>query len=172
MSIQLRPVDRPDVTRLAVLLDQLGYPTDPAAADERLDYWLGDPASFLLGAAVEDELVGVAALHVCPILEVTGRFGRLVALVVDDRHRGRGVGRALVGAVEQRAREAGCLFMEVTSSRRRDRAHRFYRDLGYADTCGQKARFTKPLVAAAPSAVDRVDGASQGQSDSGDSRAG
>jgi len=158
MPIQLRPVRRQDAARLAVLLDQLGYPTDPAAAAERLDYWLGDPASFLLGAADGDELVGVAALHVCPILEVTGRFGRLVALVVDDRHRGQGVGRALVDAAEQRARDAGCLFMEVTSSRRRDRAHRFYRDLGYEDTCDRKARFTKSLAVTTPTGTDPLDG--------------
>ncbi|MGW0433285.1 GNAT family N-acetyltransferase [Micromonospora sp. NPDC003197] len=155
MSIQLRPVDRDDAARLAVLLDQLGYPTDPADVNDRLDYWQGDPASFLLGAAVGDELVGVAALHVCPMLEVTGRFGRLVALVVDDRHRGQGVGRALVGAAEHRARDAGCLFMEVTSSRRRDRAHRFYQDLGYEDACGKKARFTKPLTVASPGELTR-----------------
>jgi GNAT superfamily N-acetyltransferase len=144
--MDLRPVRRQDVVRLSVLLDQLGYPTDVTTVDGRLDYWLDDPSSLLLGADDGGELIGVAALHACPMLERTGRFGRLVALVVDDRYRGRGVGHALVGAAERWAQEAGCVFMEVTSSRSRELAHRFYGKLGYEDACGSKARFVKPLA--------------------------
>ncbi|MFI6760573.1 GNAT family N-acetyltransferase [Micromonospora sp. NPDC050417] len=145
MAVQLRSVQRRDVPRLAVLLGQLGYPTDEAAVHERLDYLLDDPSSWLIGADDNGELVGVAALHVVPMLEVTGRFGRLLALVVDDRRRGQGVGYALVTAVEQRAREAGCLRLEITSSRHRDRAHAFYQRLGYEDASAFKARFLKDL---------------------------
>ena len=147
MKIQLRSVQRQDATRLGVLLDQLGYPTDLDAVNERLDYWLDDPASFLLGADVDGELVGVAGLHILPFLEMTGKFGRLLALVVDDRRRSHGVGRQLVGVAEERARAAGCIRMEVSSSRRRDSAHRFYRSIGYDDTCGVSARFIKVLAA-------------------------
>ena len=145
MITTLRAVRREDAARLVVLLDQLGYPTDLAAVHERLDYWLDDPSSSLVGADVDGELVGVAALHFIPMLEVTGRFARLVALVVDDRCRGQGVGRQLVTAAEERARDAGCVKLEVTSSRRRDRAHAFYRGLGYEDLCATSARFLKPL---------------------------
>ncbi|MGC5020261.1 GNAT family N-acetyltransferase [Micromonospora sp. DT47] len=144
-AVQLRPIRRQDAPRLAVLLGQLGYPADTAAVDERLDYWLEDPLSYLIGADSGHQLVGVAGMHVCPLLEVTGRSGRLLALVVDDRCRGQGVGRSLVTAVEELAREAGCALTEVTSSRRRTSAHEFYRRLGYADTCGAKARFVKHL---------------------------
>jgi GNAT superfamily N-acetyltransferase len=145
MIIQLRSARREDAARLVVLLGQLGYPTDLAAVQERLDYWLDDPSSQLLGAEDNGELVGVAALHFIPMLEVTGRFARLVALVVDDRCRGQGVGRQLVTAAEERAQNAGCVKLEVTSSRRRDRAHAFYRGLGYEDICATSARFIKPL---------------------------
>lgn len=141
----LRPVERGDAPRLAVLLGQLGYPADAAEVDRRLDYWLDDPASSLLGAAADGVLIGVAALHVGPILEVTGKFGRLVALVVDDGHRGRGVGRALLGGVEDRARDLGCLLMEVTSSAHRDASHRFYTGSGYADSQSRSKRFVKFL---------------------------
>ncbi|MFK3985289.1 GNAT family N-acetyltransferase [Micromonospora sp. NPDC050397] len=146
MTWELRPVVRRDVSRLVVLLGQLGYPTDEAAVHERLDHWLDDPASWLVGADDNGELVGVAALHVLPMLEVSGKFGRLLALVVDDRYRSRGVGQALVTAVETRAREAGCIRLEVTSSRHRDRAHAFYQRLGYEDASPSKARFLKDLV--------------------------
>lgn len=145
MSIRLRPVRRDDVPRLTVLLDQLGYPSDEESVRPRVDHWLDDPSSRLLGADDDGSLVGVAALHVVPMLEVTGRFGRLVALIVDDRYRGRGVGGLLVSAAEQEARAAGCLHLEVTSSRHRTRAHEFYERLGYEDHCPSSARFIKAL---------------------------
>lgn len=151
MTITIRRVERVDAARVAELLGQLGYPTEPAEAEERLDQWSGDPASLLLGADADGLLVGLAALHVTPLLEITGRFGRLVALVVDERCRGTGVGRTLVEETERRARQAGCLFMEVTSSRHRDAAHRFYQGLGYQETSARKARFTRFLSAPAAS---------------------
>jgi GNAT superfamily N-acetyltransferase len=150
MAIRIRPVDRHDTARLVVLLDQLGYPTDAADVHERLSYWLPDQASVLLGADDAGELIGVAALHVCPMLERTGRFGRLVAMVVDDRYRGQGVGRSLLTEIERRAYAAGCIVMEVTSSVHRDAAHRFYAGLGYQDTADRSRRFTKPLPPAEP----------------------
>lgn len=107
---------------------------------------MDDPDSALLAAADDDgRLIGVAALHVTPILEITGKFGRLVALVVDETARGRGVGRALMAAIEKRALAAGCLFMEVTSSRHRHSAHLFYESLGYLDTQDRSRRFLRPL---------------------------
>src|SRR5689334_22575720 len=74
MDLQLRPIRHQDVSRLAGLLDQLGYPTTEAAVHERLDHWLGDPSSWLIGVADDGQLVGVAALHVMPMLEVDGKL--------------------------------------------------------------------------------------------------
>jgi GNAT superfamily N-acetyltransferase len=66
-------------------------------------------------------------------------------LVVDERYRGRAVGQSLVTAAEERARAAGCVKMEVTSSRYRTRTHEFYRRMGYEDVCASSARFLKKL---------------------------
>jgi GNAT superfamily N-acetyltransferase len=146
MDLLLRPVRRQDVSALAGLLGQLGYPTTEPELDGRLDYWLEDSASWLIGAEDGGDLIGVAALHVMPVLEKTGKLARLLALVVDERYRGRGVGRMLVTAVENRARAAGCLAMEVNSSRHRTRSHMFYQQVGDEDACAKKARFFKSLA--------------------------
>jgi len=80
------------VSGLTGLPGHLGYPTTEAAVHDRLDYWLDDPTSWLIGAADDDgDLIDVAALHFLPMLEVTGKLGRLLALVVDERYRSRGV---------------------------------------------------------------------------------
>jgi GNAT superfamily N-acetyltransferase len=146
MSVELRPIRRSDTPALAGLLGQLGYPATEADVHERLDYWLDDPANRLIAATDDGELIGVAALHVLPILEKTGKFGRLLALVVDERYRGRGIGQSLVASVEEQARAAGCLSLEIGSSRHRTRTHEFYQHLGYTDTCPSKARFFKDLA--------------------------
>jgi GNAT superfamily N-acetyltransferase len=145
MTVKLRPVERQDAPALVVLLGQLGYPTTEAEVHERLDYWLDDPASWLIGAD-DGGLVGVAALHVAPLLETTGKAARLSALVVDERSRSQGVGQQLVAAAEEQARAAGCVKMEITSSRYRTRTHLFYQQLGYEDICSSSARFLKSLT--------------------------
>ena len=147
MALQLGQVSRQDARRLAILLGHLGYPTDETTVHARLAYWLEDPASFLIGAYEGGDLIGVAALHAMPMLEVTGKLGRLLALVVDSSHRGRGVGQRLVTAAEEQARAAGCVQMEITSSRHRIRTHEFYQRLGYEDLCASSARFKKGLFA-------------------------
>ncbi|WP_433824703.1 GNAT family N-acetyltransferase [Actinoplanes sp. CA-015351] len=143
--MHIRPIHQGDAARLAVLLEQLGYASTARDVRHRLDYWLGDRASALLGADDEGTLIGVAALHITPILEVTGKFGRLAALVVDEASRGRGAGRLLIAAVEERARAEGCLFVEVTSSSHRAPAHKFYESLGFEDTRDESLRFIRKL---------------------------
>ncbi|AEV82099.1 Protein phnO [Actinoplanes sp. SE50] len=155
--MHIRPIHQGDAPRLAVLLEQLGYPSTEKDVRHRLGYWLDDRASHLLGADDDGVLAGVAALHVTPIIEVTGKFARLVAIVVDADSRHRGAGRALMAAAEQRARAAGCLFMEVTSDRERLPAHRFYESLGYTDTHESSRRFIRRLTPADPARSTTLD---------------
>lgn len=137
-----RPQDGPDI---APLLTQLGYPTSPEQATRRVHQWAADPERHLLVAHVEQTVAGLAALCLIPLIHRDQPLARLVALVVDDRHRGTGIGHALLDRAEQLARQSGCDEMEITSNRGRDRAHRFYRSHGYDDWCEQSARFRKHL---------------------------
>jgi GNAT superfamily N-acetyltransferase len=54
----------------------------------------------------------------------------LTALVVDAGARGQGVGRALVRAVEDHARRAGCERLSVTTYEGRTEAQEFYARVG------------------------------------------
>lgn len=122
--------DAPDVARL---LDQLGYPCTRDEAVERIATVLGDPRQQLLLAEVEGHACGLAALDVRYSLTRGADQARITALVVDPDHARRGIGRALLREVEAIGRRAHVSRIEVTSNMRRDEAHAFYRDCGYAE---------------------------------------
>jgi len=130
-----------DAAPLAALLTQLGYPSDPDAVEARLDRLrvVGDR---VVVAELEGNVVGVAPLQVSPALERDRPAGKLGALVVDEAHRGHGIGRALVDAVEEEARLRGCELLFLTTSEWRDDAHAFYEDVGLEHT---GRRYTRTL---------------------------
>jgi GNAT superfamily N-acetyltransferase len=150
MTMTTRIAAVEDAPQIAALLAHLGYPADSAEVTGRLGYWSADQQSKVIAAVIDDTVAGIAAVHAIPYIERTGWRGRLVALIVDERYRGHGVGRALVMAAEAEARTLGCLDMEITSARERTAAQRFYAALGYTDICGRAARFVKHIRAGAP----------------------
>jgi GNAT superfamily N-acetyltransferase len=145
--IDIRAAEKTDAPAITALLHELGYPsnTDEEVA-LRLTHWSGRDNLLVLVAADGTRVVGVAALAVTPYFERPGYWGRLVALVVNEQVREKGVGRLLLTAAEQEASARGCVRMEISSARRRTDAHAFYAALGYADRCGESARFHKDLA--------------------------
>jgi GNAT superfamily N-acetyltransferase len=80
--------------------------------------------------------------HVMRTIHRSRPVGRIVALVVTEASRGRGVGTALVSDAEARMRVRGCEKMEVTSNVRLDGAHAFYERYGLERS---SYRFAKEL---------------------------
>jgi len=87
-------------------------------------------------------LVGVLTTSTTPVLHRPKPVGRISMLVVAEEARGAGIGAALVAEAERRLAARGCGMIEVTSNRKRLRAHAFYERLGYART---SYRFAKTL---------------------------
>lgn len=85
-------------------------------------------------AEADGRAVGVVHVQVSPALERERPVAKVGALVVDEEHRGRGIGRALAQAVEEEARRRGCELLFVTTSESRDDAHAFYERLGLKRT--------------------------------------
>ena len=135
----IRPATPDDAKAVAALLAALGYPSDVDAIRERL----GETDRVLLA----EPDAGLVALHRIPRLAEGGCFVRITALVVSPSHRGRGVGRALLAAAEQQAREWGAALLEVSSGRRpeRDTAHGLYLAAGYEDVAGVSVHYRKAL---------------------------
>jgi len=62
----------------------------------------------------------------------------ILAIAVDDRFRGNGIGRALLSAVEAWAKETGSVGIRLNSSMARTEAHKFYETCGYVNRKAQK----------------------------------
>lgn len=127
-----------------------GEPLPPEVRAALVPSLTAHPTARVLLAFAEGGPVGVA---VCFVGLSTFRARPLLNihdLAVLPEWRGRGVGRELLRAAEQRAREEGCcrLTLEVLESNLR--ARRLYESFGFADVVGESAatRFlTKELEA-------------------------
>jgi GNAT superfamily N-acetyltransferase len=142
VALTFRDATTADADAVARLLGQLGYPAGPDEVSPRLER-LGIVGDRVLVAELGDEVIALAHLQVTPTIEYDRPAAKIGALVVDESHRGEGVGRALVEALEQEARARGCVVMFLTTSARRTDAHEFYRRVGLEET---GKRFTKSLV--------------------------
>jgi GNAT superfamily N-acetyltransferase len=141
VGLTIRDARAEDASAIAALLGQLGYETDGATIAPRLERLVivGDR---VVVAQLDDEVVGLAQLHVSPTIEHEQPTAKISALIVHESHRGEGIGRALVDALEAEARARRCVLLFVTTAARRADAHEFYRQVGLEET---GKRFTKLL---------------------------
>lgn len=96
----------------------------------------------LMVAEREGEVVGTMQLTYTPSLSFQGGKRCTVESVrVDERYRGQGIGREIMLWAIERAKEKGCISMQLTSNNDRVDAHRFYEGLGFAKShVGMKLR--------------------------------
>ena len=137
--VPIRRASADDVLAIRRLLEELGYPTDVASLRERLDALLDADDCVVF---VSDDVTGVVGAQILRTLAEPANAVLIIALVVSGESRGRGVGRALVAAVEEFAVRNGCNRLLVTSGLHRSDAHAFYETIGFERT---GVRFVKPI---------------------------
>jgi N-acetylglutamate synthase-like GNAT family acetyltransferase len=140
--LKLRHALPSDAAAIAELLAQLGYPGAETEVRDRLGRLTGRAAAGALVAEVEGKVAGVAAYQIIDVLERDRPQCRITTLVVDHRHRRRGLAGALVEAIEVLARQHRCFRLEVTTRPERVEADAFYLALGFNE---RPRRLIKPL---------------------------
>ena len=130
--VHIRNATLRDASEIARLLTQLGHPTTKDEVEHRWGEWEEQGNSALVVGDDAAPLLGLCQLHQTVVLHRSRPVGRITALIVEESHRGTGIGRALVEAAEVRMLSSGCGLMEITSNARRVDAHAFYESLGYA----------------------------------------
>jgi len=142
MKIAVRAATEADLPRLLDLLDQIDdsmyVQREDAGQAVRLTVFrriAADPLQHLLVADDDGRIVGTVHLVVIPHFSRSCKpSGLLESMVVDEAHRRKGVGAALLREAERLALEAGCYKLALSSNLARRGAHRFYSRLGWKRT--------------------------------------
>jgi GNAT superfamily N-acetyltransferase len=127
---RIRPATLGDVAALAGLNGQLGYLTSEGELSERLAPILEHDEHAVLVATDGTQPIGWIHLAIEHRLE-EARAAVVRGLIVDEAHRSAGVGRDLLRAGEEWARDCGCAEIVVRTRVTRERAHRFYERQGF-----------------------------------------
>ena len=137
-SVTVRVATPDDAPQIARLSGQLGYPTTPEEAVQRLAELEGDARhAVYVAESAPGQVDGWIHVEECHLIESDTR-AEINGLVVDEGHRSRGTGRLLMEHAEQWARARGCRAVVLRSNVIRTRAHAFYEKLGYQTLKTQK----------------------------------
>ena len=130
-----------DIPRIIQLYDELVITTSMTESDKKpslVDYQktLNEidtiPGYELLIAEENDEIVGSMVLLIMPNLSHRASPWALVEnMIIDPKQQRRNVGRKLMEYAVRRAKDKGCYRIILNSNKKRRRAHKFYRSLGF-----------------------------------------
>jgi predicted N-acetyltransferase YhbS len=131
LRVLIRAPRADDAPAVALLLGQLGYPAGPTTVARRLERLAADPELWMRVAVSDGAVIGLGAVSFIAVLEGDRSLAALITLIVDECERLRGVGSALVRAIELEARARGSFGIAVLSGQQRIGAHAFYERLDY-----------------------------------------
>ena len=144
--LTVRPVEQADAPALAQLMGELGYPTRTSEMEMRLEA-MSKEQRYRAFVAVSGEkvcgMVGTCCTHSYAHNNVGGT---IIALVVTETMRGKGVGEALVESAEKDFIARNIRRISINTRFEREDAHRFYEMRGYVKN---GYRFVKELEALA-----------------------
>lgn len=107
------------------------YPIDFDKAAALYETMQHQPDSRVLVAREGAQIVGTVSGFCCRGL--AGTFLAIEDLIVDESHRGGGIGRQLMDAIHAYGKDRGCKYAILVSSGFRSRAHHFYEKIGYTE---------------------------------------
>ena len=85
----------------------------------------------------DGRVVGTFVLYILPNMTRHGRPAAILEnIVVDEAHRGQGIGRAMLEFARDLALARGCYKLSLTSNAKRADAHEFYRRCGMLQAWG------------------------------------
>jgi GNAT superfamily N-acetyltransferase len=132
-GLTIRPMSPSDAAQAAELSGELGYAATADAMHARL-LQLADLRDHVVYAAcLGDEVVGWIDVGVVHHLQ-SPPYGEIGGLVVSANHRGRGIGKKLVGMAEQWITGKGVTTILVRSQLAREAAHQFYLQQNFSRT--------------------------------------
>jgi GNAT superfamily N-acetyltransferase len=138
MEIYARQMSSEDSAAVAALSRQLGYPLSAEQVLQNINAVRGSKDHDAYVAVHNSHVVGWIGL-VQTIMIESSPFCEINGLVIDENHRGKGIGKLLVEKAKQWAKEKGNDTLRLRCNVRRTEAHEFYRHLGFKEIKQQTA---------------------------------
>lgn len=125
---QLTEVSEQNIQELELLSGMLHGDERKSSADE-IARILGNPSVIFVVAKDSERIIGMGALY---IHQKVGKIGSYIEdVIVDSVYRGKGLGKEIVQALIDGARERGVVSISLTSRPERIAAHTLYEKLGF-----------------------------------------
>ena len=137
MKIIVRVMDVKDAEAVNALSKQLGYPLSVGQTLQNIGTVLQSQDHIAFVAEYENKIVGwigaaqAIMIEVMPHCEING-------LVIDEHHRGMGIGKLLIDNVKKWAKGKGNDKIGLHCNVKRTEAHLFYQRLGFTELKQQK----------------------------------
>jgi GNAT superfamily N-acetyltransferase len=92
-----------------------------------------DLSNELIVTEMDGAVIGTLQLTFTPSISFEGSKRCTVESVrVDEKYRGQGIGRKMMLWAIERAKQRGCISMQLTTNNDRSDAHRFYESIGFS----------------------------------------
>jgi GNAT superfamily N-acetyltransferase len=134
----IRKAEEKDIPSILELYQQLSLAPEnyrkAAVEDCRhvLEQMADVPGYHFLVIEDNGEVIGTTVMVILPAMaHGTSSFAVIEYVVVDEKHRNKGIGKILMEYCQELAKKAGCYKIMLTSDHRREDAHRFYESLGF-----------------------------------------
>jgi ribosomal protein S18 acetylase RimI-like enzyme len=140
MNLKFRQATRSDLPEIVRMLadDFLGAQREryenplPESYDAAFAEIEADKNNELIVVELDGAVVGTLQLTFTPSISFQGgRRATVESVRVDEKYRGRGIGKELMLFAISRAKEENCVSMQLTTNTDRKDAHRFYENLGF-----------------------------------------
>ncbi|GGH23941.1 GNAT family N-acetyltransferase [Paenibacillus segetis] len=123
-----------DVNGMLPLMRQLRYPTTPSVLKEHLSMLDNHPLFCNLVAELDGNVVGTTFLKLYQTHDMKKPVTQITAMVVDEEHRGTGIGKRLLREAETWCKQHGSSQMYLSTGDRNMDAKTFYEHLGFICT--------------------------------------
>lgn len=130
-AFRIRRARRGDAEAIGNLVKELGYPQ--GSDSQTINWVISHPEiEIFVASDSHDKPVGMVTLSYRPQLRLRGRIGTVDELVVAEAWRNKGIGRALLQTVVERARALSMKRLEIVSHVTRQETKKdFYAACGF-----------------------------------------
>jgi (aminoalkyl)phosphonate N-acetyltransferase len=92
-----------------------------------------NPRNFIYVAEENDTLIGFASFSIRDVIRYPKPIAELDELFIDPTERKKGIGKKLMQAIEEKAKELNCYRVFIESQYQHKDGHAFYEALGYTN---------------------------------------